>query len=276
MDRHQFQGIVESALREDIGFGDVTTNCCIAEETMATAIFLAKEAGVLCGIEVVKETFQQLDSHLKVEFFYKDGDQISKGDILGRIQGSARSLLQGERVALNFLQHLSGIATKTRNYVDRLKDFSVKIVDTRKTTPNMRILEKYAVTQGGGYNHRFSLDDGLLIKDNHIKGAGGVGPAIALAREKAPHVLKIEIEVSNLDELAEALEAGADIIMLDNMEVPMLKQSVEIIAGAALVEASGNMGDRDLVEIARTGVDLISIGALTNAVQGLDISLKFL
>lgn len=271
----EIETIVEAALREDVGFGDLTTEICIAPDALAEARFIAKEPGILCGSALVRAVFRQVEPSLKVFFNYNDGYKLETGDEIATVRGRARGILTGERTALNFLQHLSGIATKTRQYADQVRGTGVRIVDTRKTTPGLRMLEKHAVTLGGGYNHRFGLDDGILIKDNHIAAAGGVSEAISLAKERAPHTLKIEVEVSTLEELRAALDAGADIVMLDNMDLETMRQAVSLAAGRVIVEASGNMGDRDLREVADTGVDLISIGGLTNAVRGLDISLKF-
>ena len=269
------KNIISSALREDIGYGDITSNLCIDSNMMAEAIFLAKNTGIISGIEVVKEVFRQVDENVLVDFQVKNGQRVNKGDIIGQVKGTARSLLAGERVVLNFLQHLSGIATKTAIFKDMAKDSDVKIVDTRKTTPNLRVLEKEAVRHGGGVNHRFSLDDGILIKDNHIKGAGGIGKAILLAQKSAPHTLKIEVEVSDLAGVKEALEYEADVIMLDNMDLEMMEEAVKLIDGKALVEASGNMADKDLQAIAKIGVNIISIGGLTNSVESMDSSMKF-
>ena len=269
------KNIISSALREDIGYGDITSNLCIDSNMMAEAIFLAKNTGIISGIEVVKEVFRQVDENALVDFQVKNGQRVNKGDVIGQVKGTARSLLAGERVALNFLQHLSGIATKTAIFKDMAKDSDVKIVDTRKTTPNLRVLEKEAVRHGGGVNHRFSLDDGILIKDNHIKGAGGIGKAILLAQKSAPHTLKIEVEVSDLAGVKEALEYEADVIMLDNMDLEMMEEAVKLIDGKALVEASGNMADKDIYAIAKIGVNIISIGGLTNSVESMDISMKF-
>ena len=267
--------IIDRALREDIGFGDITSNVCIDEKTFAKAYFLVKEDGLISGIDIVKDVFNKVDKNVEVEFMVNNGDKVKKGEIIGRVKGSAKSLLAGERVSLNFLQHLSGIATKTSGFISSLEGLDVKVVDTRKTTPNLRALEKEAVRHGGGVNHRFSLDDGVLIKDNHIKGAGGIGKAITTARKNAPHTLKIEVEVKNLKEVEEALEYKADIIMLDNMDFSDMKKAIEMINGSTLVEASGNMADKNIRDIAELGVNIISIGALTNSVSSLDISMKF-
>ncbi|MDD2370590.1 MAG: carboxylating nicotinate-nucleotide diphosphorylase [Firmicutes bacterium] len=275
MKEYLFKNIIIDAIIEDIGSGDITTNICISEDSDSEALLIAKDSGILSGIEVFEEVFNILDSNVNIEFNYKEGDNVEKGDIIAMIWGKTKSILSGERVALNFLQHLSGIATSTRKYVDMVDGFSVKIVDTRKTTPLLRVLEKYAVTIGGGYNHRFGLYDGIMIKDNHIVGAGSIKNAIELAKKNSPHTLKIEVETSNNEEVKEALENGADIIMLDNMSIEEMKVAVDLINGKAIVEASGNMADRDLKDIAATGVNIISIGGLTNSIKALDISLKF-
>lgn len=267
--------IIENALREDIGFGDITSNVCIDEKIISKAYFLAKDEGIISGVDIVKDVFRLVDEKVEVDFMVNNGDKMKKGEIIGKIKGSAKSLLAGERVALNFLQHLSGIATKTSSYMAMVEGLNVKIVDTRKTTPNLRILEKEAVKHGGGVNHRFSLDDGILIKDNHIKSARGIGKAITAARRNAPHTLKIEVEVSDLKGVREALEYGADIIMLDNMDYEGIKEGIKVIGDRALVEASGNMADRNIREIAELGVNIISIGSLTNSIKSLDISMKF-
>lgn len=264
-----------SALKEDVGTGDITTISCIPAENRSEAFFLAKESGVICGIELAARVFSLVDSRIVMITRIKDGEHIKKGDIIATVGGPSRGILTGERVALNLMQRLSGIATATANAVAQTQDTSAKICDTRKSTPGLRILEKYAVRVGGGHNHRFNLADGVLIKDNHIAAAGGVIEAIAAARATAPHVMKIEIETETLEEVRQALEARADIIMLDNMSLEMMAEAVKLIGGRAVVEASGNMGERDLHEVAQTGVDYISIGALTNSVRSLDISLKF-
>lgn len=267
--------IILDALKEDIGTGDITSLSTIPESRMAFGRFIAKESGILCGTQVVERTFKLIDNSTEVKLLAKDGDKVEKGDIICEVQGKAISLLTAERVSLNFLQHLSGIATKTHQAVEQVKEYNVKIADTRKTTPGLRVLEKMAVKVGGGVNHRFNLADGVLIKDNHIVAAGGIKNAVEAARKNAPHTLKIEVEVENFDMLNQALEAGADIIMLDNMSNQDMKKAVEIINSRAISEASGNMGDKSLAQVAQTGVDLISIGALTHSVKALDISLKF-
>lgn len=275
MEEYTYRDVILRALKEDIGTGDITTDICISEESEAEALFVAKTNGIICGLELVKTTYEVIDQDVNVEFNYKDGDMLSKGDIIGMVWGRTRSILKGERVALNFLQHLSGIATTTGYFVETVKGTKTRIVDTRKTTPGLRMIEKYAVRVGGGYNHRFGLYDGIMIKDNHIKGAGGISAACSLARKNMPHTLKMEVETSTLEEVQEALLCGADIIMLDNMSYDMMEQAVKLIDGKALVEASGNMADKDVKRIAESGVDLISVGAITNSIKNMDISLKF-
>lgn len=267
--------LIKQTLKEDIGTGDITTISTVPEDAIAYGRFIAKESGVLAGINVAARVFELLDG--SVEFYAKlsDGTEIKKGDIIAEIKGRAASILMGERTALNFLQHLSGIATKTAECVAKIRGTHTKICDTRKTTPGLRAIEKYAVKIGGGSNHRFNLADGVLIKDNHIKAAGGITAAVKAARAIAPHTLKIEVEIENFDMLCEALDAGADIIMLDNMTLEQMKDAVKFVAGRAVCEASGNMGEKDLAAVAATGVDYISIGGLTHSVKALDISLKF-
>lgn len=263
------------ALKEDIGTGDITTECCVPEEAQSRAVFRCKQAGVVCGLEVARRVFFLLDPKVQFESKMSEGTKVQVGDVVATISGPSRSILSGERVALNLMQHMSGVATQTARMVERVAGTKAVIVDTRKTTPGMRVLEKYAVRMGGGTNHRFNLADGVLIKDNHIVAAGGITNAVNNARKMVPHTLKIEVETTNFEEIQEALEAGADIIMLDNMSCADMKKAVGLIAGRAKVEASGNMGSRDIREVAEAGVDLISIGALTHSVEALDISLQF-
>ena len=264
-----------AALHEDIGTGDVTTNSCIPEETVSEGTFIAKESGVICGLGVVAHLYKLLDENVRITPFVNDGSFVVPGDVIARISGPARSILTGERTALNLLQRMCGIATKTAEAVHTVSGTGVDIVDTRKTAPGMRALDKYAVRCGGGTNHRFNLAGGILIKDNHITAAGGIKKAVSLAQFGCPHTLKIEVETETLEQVEEALDAGADIIMLDNMTPAMITQAVKLINGRALIEASGNMGERDLNTVAETGVDFISIGALTNSVKAMDISLRF-
>ena len=267
--------LIEKALKEDVGTGDITTLSTIPADKTITGRFIAKETGILCGVDVARAVFAFVDPAIELNFSYKDGDKIEKGEVIATVSGLARSILTGERLALNLLQHMSGVATRTGEAVAKVQGTRARIADTRKTTPGLRVLEKYAVKCGGGSNHRFNLADGVLIKDNHIEAAGGITAAVEMARRNIPHTLKIEVEVETFEQLQEALDAGADIIMLDNMSNEDMKKAVEIVGGRALTEASGNMGEKDLRAVAETGVDLISIGALTHSVKALDISLKF-
>lgn len=266
------QDIIKRALQEDIGHQDITTDNLVDKEQRSRGVFLAKAAGIVAGIHVAQEVFRCLDDDIQFTVVKSDGEKIAPGDTLAVVAGRTRTLLKGERVALNFLQRLSGIATRTNHMVELIRYEKAEIVDTRKTTPGLRRLEKYAVSVGGARNHRFGLYDGALIKDNHIKAAGGIQKAISTLRTRIPHTIKIEVEVENLEQLQEALEARADIIMLDNMDISTLHQAVEITAGQALLEASGGITEANLVEVARTGVDFISIGALTHSAGSLDIS----
>lgn len=267
--------LIEKALKEDVGTGDITTLSTIPADKTITGRFIAKETGILCGVDVARAVFAFVDPAIELNFSYKDGDKIEKGEVIATVSGLARSILTGERLALNLLQHMSGVATRTGEAVAKVQGTRARIADTRKTTPGLRVLEKYAVKCGGGSNHRFNLADGVLIKDNHIEAAGGITAAVEMARRNIPHTLKIEVEIETFEQLEEALAAGADIIMLDNMSNEDMKKAVEIVAGRAITEASGNMGEKDLRAVAETGVDLISIGALTHSVKALDISLKF-
>ena len=267
--------IIANALKEDIGSGDVTTNTTVSEDAMAHGRFVAKEDGIICGLAVCERVFKILDGEIEFTANKKDGEAIHVGEVLAEISGKARALLTGERTAVNLLQRMSGIATKTAAAVAEVAGTMAKIADTRKTAPGLRLLDKYAVLIGGGTNHRFNLADGILIKDNHIAAAGGITRAVERARANAPHTLKIEVECETIDDVRAALTAGADIIMLDNMSNAEMKEAVGIIGGRAITEASGNMGDKELSEVAKTGVDIISVGALTHSVGSLDISLKF-
>ncbi len=267
--------LIDRALEEDVGTGDITTLTTISEDAVGHGRYIAKEDGVLCGIDLARRVYDKLDDGIEFTAYKKDGDELRRGDIIAEVRGPAISLLTGERIGLNLMQRLSGTATKTRECVKQIEGTRAVIADTRKTTPGLRVLEKYAVRVGGGSNHRFNLADGILIKDNHIVAAGGITEAVARARKNAPHTLKIEVEIETFEQLEEALGAGADIIMLDNMSCEDMARAVKIVDGRAKTEASGNMGDRDLREVAETGVDIISIGALTHSVRSLDISLKF-
>jgi nicotinate-nucleotide pyrophosphorylase (carboxylating) len=272
---HHIEQIIHLALAEDLGTGDITTISVIPPGASTTGKFIAKEQGVICGLQVARRVFQYLDAEVELNALCKDGDWVNPGDIIAVVSGSAAAILSGERVALNFLQHLSGVATKTYHFTQSVASTSLKIVDTRKTNPGMRVLEKYAVRLGGGFNHRMNLSDGILIKDNHIRAAGGINLAVAAARRNAPQTLRIEVEVENLAQVKQALDAGADILMLDNMDLQMMAEAVKLVNGRALTEASGNMDQKDLMEVAATGVDMVSIGALTHTVKALDISLRF-
>jgi len=271
----EIERIVRLALHEDIGQCDITTQATVEKGTQARAELVAKEPFVLAGIEVAREVFLQLDGQVAFEALKSDAEAIQKGEVLAWIKGGAGSLLQGERVALNLLQRMSGIATLTSQFVAAVAGTGAVIVDTRKTTPGLRALEKYSVRMGGGKNHRTSLYDGVLIKENHVAAAGGIAVAIERARSRVAHVMKIEVETRDLQEVREALEAGADIILLDNMSVAELDEAVALVDGRALTEASGGVNLETVRGIADTGVDLISVGALTHSFRAVDISMLF-
>ncbi|WP_077612437.1 carboxylating nicotinate-nucleotide diphosphorylase [Clostridium sp. Marseille-P2415] len=262
------------ALREDITSEDVTTNAILHDKKTGRVELLCKQDGVIAGLDIFYRVFLLLDPSATMQAYASDGDQVSKGELLAELTADARALLSGERTALNYLQRMSGIATYTHRISDRLKGSKTKLLDTRKTTPNMRIFEKYAVKAGGGYNHRYNLSDGILLKDNHIAAAGGVKNAVRSAREYAPFVRKIEVEVENLEMVKEALEAGADIIMLDNMDAANMRRAVELIGNKAETECSGNVTEERIAELMEIGVDYISCGALTHSAPILDLSLK--
>lgn len=264
--------LIKRALAEDIGHGDITTDNIIDPEQVSVGLFYAKSAGVAAGLPVCREVFKQLDKDVEFKIIKPEGSQIAPGDIMAQVKGKTRVLLTGERTALNFLQRLSGIATRSNTMSSLIKDYKAVLVDTRKTTPGLRVLEKYAVTVGGARNHRYGLYDGVLIKDNHIAAAGGIAPAVKAVRSRVPHTVKIEVEVENLEQLNEALAVGADIIMLDNMEVETMREAVAIVNGRALLEASGGITEDRLSAIAAAGVDFISVGALTHSITSLDIS----
>ena len=266
--------LILQALREDITSEDITTNSVMPHPQAGEVDLICKQDGVIAGLEVFRRVFQLLDENTEVFFNCKDGDTVRKGEKIGVVRGDIRVLLSGERTALNYLQRMSGIATYTREIAELLKGTKTKLLDTRKTTPNMRIFEKYSVKVGGGYNHRYNLSDGILLKDNHIGAAGGVKEAVRMAKEYAPFVRKIEIEVENLDMLMDALEAGADIIMLDNMSVEDMKKAVELCRGKAETECSGNVTRENVARLVDIGVDYISSGALTHSSPILDLSLK--
>ncbi|MBI5665275.1 MAG: carboxylating nicotinate-nucleotide diphosphorylase [Nitrospirae bacterium] len=269
--------IILNALREDVGNGDVTTSSLIPEDSVSEARLIAKGDLILAGLPFAERVFQLVDDSIKFRAFKKDGSLVRKGGIVAKIKGKTAGLLIAERTALNILQRMSGIATLTNEYVKAVRGLSVEITDTRKTAPGLRYLDKYAVRMGGGANHRYGLYDGVLIKDNHIAAVGGVGKALKLARQAAHHLLKIEVEVKNIPEVKEALSAGADVIMLDNMDLEMMKKAVGIIRHGRpgiLIEASGNMDLGNIREVAETGVDLISVGALTHSAPAADLSLQ--
>lgn len=261
-------------LKEDINDEDVSTNAVMPENKQGRAELICKEDGIICGLDVFCRTFELLDSTARFDTTYKDGDKVTKGQIIGVLYGDIKAILSGERTGLNYLQRMSGIATITREYMDELKEYKTVLLDTRKTTPNMRPFEKYAVKVGGATNHRYNLSDGVLLKDNHIGAAGSVTKAIQMAKAYAPFVRKIEIETETLAQVQEAVEAGADIIMLDNMDTETMKQALTIIGGRAETECSGNVTKERLKEIAETGVDFVSCGALTHSAPILDFSLK--
>ena len=267
--------VVAAALAEDIGPGDVTTLATIPAAATCRAELRTRQDGVIAGLPVAAEAFRQLDARLDLAAERRDGDRIARGDLLVTIMGSARAVLTAERVALNFCQRLSGIATATRRYVDAVAGTKARIVDTRKTTPGLRQLEKYAVRAGGGGNHRFGLFDGVLIKDNHIAAGDGVGAAIVAARRAVPHSLRVEVETDTLYQVREAVEAGADAILLDNMAPDIMREAVQMIAGRAIAEASGGITLANVRAVAETGVDLISVGALTHSAPSLDLGLDF-
>lgn len=271
----EIERIVRTALEEDIGLGDVTTEVTVAQDTVARAELVAKENFTLAGLDVAAKVFHILDPAVRFEKILTDGRSVRKGEVLAWLKGQASVLLQGERVALNLLQRMSGIASLTAKYVAEVAGTGASIVDTRKTVPGLRALDKYSVRMGGGRNHRIGLFDGVLIKENHIAAAGGIAAAIERAKERIPHTLKIEIETRNLTEVEEALQSGADIIMLDNMSLDDMRQGVDLIAGKALVEASGGVNLERVRDIAETGVDIISVGALTHSVTAADISMLF-
>lgn len=266
--------IITTALEEDIHYVDVTTDYLLDDEHTSEAYYLAKDTGVLCGIDITKRVFELAGGNVTMEILKKDGETVQKGDILARMKGSTKTLLKGERTALNLLQHMSGIATATAECVALVAGTRAQITDTRKTLPGLRQLQKYAVTVGGGKNHRYNLSDGAMLKDNHIDAYGSITGAVTALRKKIGHMVKIELEVRNLDELREALAAGADIIMLDNMSCDEMKKAVAINDGKVLLEASGNVTKDNIRSVAETGVDIISLGALTHSVKCFDISMR--
>ena len=269
-----FEAALDLWLLEDLGGGDLTSTLLIPEDQKGRGVILAKEEGVLAGLEVAQAVFHRVDGRIAFTPLARDGDPLLPGLEVARLEGPLRGILAGERLALNLLQRLSGIATLTRRYVEAVRGTQAIILDTRKTTPGLRALEKYAVRVGGGRNHRFGLFDGILIKDNHIRAVGGVKEAVRRARSQAPHYLKVEVEVTSIEELEEALEAGAELILLDNMDLETLKEAVGRAKGRALLEASGRMSLERVREVAETGVDYISVGALTHSARALDLSLE--
>ena len=272
----QADKLIRMALEEDITSEDVSTNAVMPTNVKGTVDLIAKEDGVIAGMDVYARVFKLLDESMEIEMFCQDGDEVKKGDLMAKVTGDIRVLLSGERVALNYLQRMSGIATYTHSVAELLKGSKVKLLDTRKTTPNMRIFEKYAVRAGGGHNHRYNLSDGVMLKDNHIGAAGGVANAVRMAKEYAPFVRRIEVEVENLDMVKEAVEAGADIIMLDNRSPEDIKKADQLIDGRAETECSGNVTKENIARYIDCGVDYISSGALTHSAPILDISLKHL
>ncbi len=266
--------IIKKAICEDINYIDVTTDYLIDKSSETTAYFVSKDEGIVCGIDIAMRVFELLDTDISYEILKKDGEEVKKGDIIATMSGNAAALLKGERTALNILQHLSGIATATNRCVKLCEGTRASVAETRKTLPGLRALQKYAVTIGGGKNHRYNLSDAAMLKDNHIDASGGIEKAVAKLRSKTGHMLKIEVEVRDFIELEEALRAGADVIMLDNMDCEQMAEAVKIIAGRAKTEASGNITLENIAEVAKTGVDVISLGALTHSVKAFDISMK--
>lgn len=271
---HVTDALIDLALQEDIGTGDITTDHLIPPGLCGKATITAKEPLTICGYAIARKVFQRLDPHIGFHPCFADGDTVASGACAATIEGSLAALLTGERTALNFLQRLSGIATLVRSYVENLSEKSVRLVDTRKTTPGWRTIEKYAVRIGGAHNHRMGLYDGVLIKDNHIAVCGGIGPAVSNIRAKVHHLIKIEVEAASLEQVAEALAAKADVIMLDNMNPDQIRKAVKLIAGRALVEVSGGVSQKNMAQMAAAGVDLISVGALTHSARSMDLSMQ--
>lgn len=270
----EIRNVIKMALAEDIGGHDATADAIFTELRVVSAYIKAKEDFILAGIEVAREVFDELNQSIIFRSLKKDGDRIKKGDVIAELTGDAADLMKGERTALNFMQRLSGIATYTAEFKEKVRGSRAKIVDTRKTTPGLRLLEKYAVKVGGGHNHRMGLYDGVMIKDNHIAACGGIRAALQKAKDNAPHTLKIEVEVSDIAGAREAVDAGADIIMLDNMSIDHMREAIREIAGRAIVEASGNVNLDTVADITFTGVDIISVGAITHSARAVDISMK--
>lgn len=274
LDSIALERFIRMALEEDIGFGDISTVATVDVNKTAQGSFIAKSDGIFCGADVIECIFGRIFTDTKTEIYFKDGSKVKKGDVIGKVSGSARSLLTGERIALNIVQHLSGISTYTAEIVEKVTGTKAAITDTRKTSPGMRFLEKYAVRIGGGSNHRYNLSNGMLIKDNHIAAAGGIENAVKLAKKNASHLLKVEVEVETISDMLIAIDSGADVVMLDNMGYDDIEKAVKLANGRVKIEASGNMHERDIRRIALLGVDIISVGALTHSVRAMDISLK--
>lgn len=266
--------IIINGLKEDITNVDITTDNLIDDESISQAYMIAKEDGVIAGLSVAKRVFEIIDDEVNVTFNVEDGDVVKKGTKIAHIKGKTKTILKGERLALNILQRMSGIASISRKYSEIVKGYNVRIVDTRKTTPGLRILEKYAVRMGGCHNHRYNLSDAVMIKDNHIKAAGGIKEAVFKIKYRIPHTVKVEVEVESIEALEEAIEAGADIVMLDNMEPNRMEKAVKVAASRVIIEASGGITMNTLIDVAKTGVDVISVGALTHSVKAMDISLN--
>ena len=265
--------IIGRALREDLGTGDITTQSIVSDNYVTIGFIRAKEPGVVAGLGVAKEVFLHLSPEISFQPRVRDGESVIVGQLLARVEGDARAILSGERVALNFLQRMSGIATRVAHLLVLIAGQKARLTDTRKTTPGLRVLDKYSVRVGGGYNHRFGLYDAILIKDNHIKVAGSISEAVSRAKSRAPHTMGIEVEVESLEGVEEAIRAGAHTVMLDNMDLESMRKAVELVKGRALLEASGTVNEETILDIAKTGVDLISVGGLTHSVKSLDISL---
>lgn len=272
--KNYIDNIINTAIAEDINYLDVTTDYLIPEGHTSNAYYVAKDTGVLCGIEIAKRVFEIVGNDVDFDILIQDGTKVKKGDIIARMKGNTATLLKGERTALNILQHMSGIATATNKCVELVQGTNAQITDTRKTLPGLRALQKYAVTVGEGKNHRYNLSDGAMLKDNHIDAYGGITPAVQALRGKIGHMVKIEVEVRTMDELKEALSAGADVIMLDNMSCEQMAECVKFVDGKAKLEASGNITAQNIREVAQTGVDIISLGALTHSVKCFDISMR--
>ncbi len=267
--------IIKTALNEDINYIDSTADLLIPEDSVSSAYFQAKATGVVAGLEIALRVFTILDPDMKIECHFKDGDEVKNGDIIAEFTGHTRLMLKAERTSLNILQHLSGIATYTNKCVKLVEGTNASIADTRKTLPGLRALQKYAVTAGGGRNHRYNLTDAAMLKDNHIDAYGGITAAVTALRKKAGHMLQIEVETRNLDEVKEAVDCGVNVIMLDNMDCPTMTEAVKLVNGRAKLEASGNITMENITEVAKTGIDIISLGALTHSVQAFDISMKW-